>query len=107
MATTFRLEPRVQTALQTLSAVSKRPMNKLVNEAVAAYVDQRSRIVEQELESMAAALRACRAADPDDENAIAAFAEAEVAGPDPVEGSVVLRRKARAARLKVTSPAHA
>lgn len=107
MATTIRLESRVQAALQTLSEVTRRPMNKLVNEAVAQYVGKRSLAVERELESMAAALRAHRAVDPDDEKAIAAFVEAEALCSDSVEGKVVTRRKNRKPRGKAKERAHA
>ena len=95
VATTIRLDPKAQAALQNLSKVTRRPMNKLVNEAIAAFVGPRSRAVEQQLEAMVASLRAHRAADPDDEKAIAAFAKAEVTRLDPVEGKV--RRTPRAA----------
>src|SRR5450432_181836 len=92
IATTIRLEPKAQAALQNLSKVTKRPMNKLVNEAITAFVSHRSRAVEQELEAMVASLRAYRTSDPDDEKAIAAFARAEVTHADPVEGKRVTRR---------------
>jgi hypothetical protein len=81
IATTIRLEAKAQAALQNLSKVTKRPMNKLVNEAVTAFVKHRSLAVEQELESIVAALRSYRESDPDDEKAIAAFAKAEVDSP--------------------------
>jgi predicted transcriptional regulator len=107
-ATTIRLEPKAQAALQNLSKVTKRPMNKLVNEAVAAYVSQRSIAVERELEAMVEALRAHRESDPNDERAIAAFAKAEVAHPDPLEGRIVKPRRATgASREKVRARAHA
>ncbi len=86
IATTIRLEPKAQAALQNLSKVTKRPMNKLINEAITAFVGHRSRAVEKELEAMVASLRAYRDSDPDDEKAIAAFAKAELTHADPVEG---------------------
>jgi predicted transcriptional regulator len=100
IATTIRLEPKAQAALQNLSKVTKRPMNKLVNEAIAAFVGQRSKAVEQELEAMVASLRAHRESDPDDEKAIAAFVKAELAHPDPVEGRALTRRAPRAPASK-------
>src|SRR5882672_2541088 len=100
IATTIRLESKAQAALQNLSKVTKRPMNKLVNEAIAAFVGQRSQAVEKELEAMVASLRSHRATDPDDEKAIAAFAKAELAHPDPVEGKPLTRRAPRAAAAK-------
>jgi len=107
-ATTIRLEPKAQAALQNLSRVTKRPMNKLVNEAVTAYVSQRSIAVERELEAMVEALRAHRESDPNDEKAIAAFAKAELTHPDPFEGKIVTRRRtSRGPRAKVRPRVHA
>lgn len=102
IATTIRLEPKAQAALQNLSKVTKRPMNKLVNEAITAFVGHRSRAVEKELEDMVASLRAYRTSDPDDEKAIAAFAKAETTTTqaDPVEGRVVKRRASRGTAVK-------
>jgi predicted transcriptional regulator len=85
-ASTFRIDADVQGQLATLSRILRRPMNSLVNEAVRAYVEQRSRVVEVELEADLASLRAYRRGDPDFEQAIVDFAKAEVAGDDPVEG---------------------
>jgi predicted transcriptional regulator len=100
IATTIRLEPKAQAALQNLSKVTKRPMNKLVNEAITAFVTHRSQAVEQELEAMVASLRAYRTSDADDEKAIAAFAKAELTHADPVEGKAVTRRTARDTKVK-------
>ena len=91
IATTIRLEPKAQAALQNLSKVTKRPMNKLINEAITAFVGHRSRAVERELEAMVTSLRAYRDSDPDDEKAIAAFTKAELTHADPVEGKAVPR----------------
>jgi predicted transcriptional regulator len=106
IATTIRLEPKAQAALQNLSKLTKRPMNKLVSEAITAFVQQRSVALEQELEGMVASLRAYRASDPHDLKAIAAFAKAETAHPDPVEGKVVTPPK-RKVRATSRSRAHA
>ncbi|MEO6993882.1 MAG: hypothetical protein ABI273_09655 [Lacunisphaera sp.] len=91
IATTIRLDPKAQAALQNLSKVTKRPMNKLINEAITAFVGHRSRTVEKELEAMVASLRAYRDTDPDDEKAVAAFAKAELTHADPVEGKAAVR----------------
>jgi len=80
-------------------------MNKLVNEAVTAYVSQRSIAVERELEAMVEALRAHRESDPNDDSAIAAFAKAEVTHRDPLEGKIVTTR--RTGDAKVRARAHA
>jgi predicted transcriptional regulator len=45
-ATTYRIDPVVQTGLSTLSKVLGRPQNQLVNEAVRDFVARRSREVE-------------------------------------------------------------
>jgi predicted transcriptional regulator len=98
IATTIRLEPKAQAALQNLSKVTRRPMNKIINEAITAFVGHRSRAVEKELEAMVASLRAYRDSDPGDEKAIAGFAKAELTHADPVEGKAAPRvsRKTRA-----------
>ncbi|MGH7366013.1 MAG: hypothetical protein ACREK9_06335 [Candidatus Rokuibacteriota bacterium] len=85
-AFTFRIDPDVQAALATLSKILHRPMNRLVNEAVKAYLKRRSQEVERDLEASLASLRAHRKRDPDFEQAIAAFVEAEASMEDPVEG---------------------
>jgi predicted transcriptional regulator len=93
-ASTFRIDPIVQSALENLSRVLKRPMNQLVNEAVKDYVHRRSREVERNLESTLASLRAYRERDPEFEQAIAAFAknEARYAKDDPAEGTMIVGR---------------
>jgi predicted transcriptional regulator len=87
-ASTHRLDPSVQAALDHLSDLLQRPKNRLINEAVKLYVQQKSREVEQELEGTLKALRADRRQDPDFEGAIEEFvnAEAKMAGSDPAEG---------------------
>ena len=91
-ASTFRIEPTVQTALENLSRILKRPMNQLVNEAVKDYVNQRGREVERDLEATLASLRAYRKRDPHFQTAVAAFvdAEARFGKEDPAEGKVVI-----------------
>ena len=91
IATTVRLDRKIQGALKTLSQATKRPINKLVNEAVASYVFQRNQAVADELESMASALRAYRHTDSGDEKASADFVEAELKEVDPLEGKLVAR----------------
>ncbi len=91
-ASTIRLDPVTQFALENLSRVSKRPMNHLVNEAVKDYVVRRSSDLAQDLEATLASLRAYRLSDPDFEKAIAGFVDAErkIGKDDPVEGQVVI-----------------
>lgn len=85
-AFTLRIDEETHGALANLSRILHRPMNQLVQEALAAYLDHRSREVERDLEARLASLRACRRRDPDFEDAIAAFAEAEARFDDPIEG---------------------
>jgi predicted DNA-binding protein len=87
-ASTHRLDPEVQTALDHLSKVLRRPKNRLMNEAIKLYVQQRSREVEQELETILQELRVYRQKDPDFDKAIDAVVHGEVqlAGEDPLEG---------------------
>jgi predicted transcriptional regulator len=91
-ATTFRIDPPVQAALEMLSKTLKRPMNQLVNEAVRAYVARRSAEVARDLEATLARLRAYREQDPDFEDAIeqVANAEAQLGQDDPTEGEIVI-----------------
>lgn len=88
-ASTFRLDPVEQERLRLLSKLLRTPMNRLVNEAVAAYVERRSKTVEKDLKESLERIWAYRERDPDFEQAIAAFAEAEASLDDPVEGQLV------------------
>lgn len=92
---THRLDPAVQVALDHLSVLLRRPKNRLINEAVKLYVEQKSHEVERQLEGTLKALRAYRGQDPDFERSIEAFADAEtqLAGTDPAEGGEAKRVK--------------
>jgi predicted transcriptional regulator len=87
-ATTFRLDPALQVGLTVLGQVLKKPMNRLVNEAVRGFIERCSADVEADLERTLARLKACREKDPDFESAIAHFVEAEASlgRDDPMEG---------------------
>jgi predicted transcriptional regulator len=86
-ATTYRIDPIVQSGLSTLSKVLGRPQNQLVNEAVRDFVARRSREVEIDLEATLEALRAYRKSDPNFERAIADYVDAEASlKEDPAEG---------------------
>ena len=91
-ASTFRIDPPVQSALENLSRVLKRPMNQLVNEALGDYLERRSRAVERDLELTLARLRAYRRRDPHFKDAIEAVvdADATLGREDPAEGKVVI-----------------
>lgn len=90
-ASTHRLTSEVQAGLDNLSRALRRPKNKLMNEAVHLYVQQKSREVEQEMEATLKALRTYRKRDPDFEKAIDDFVAAEVsqAGRDPLAGHII------------------
>lgn len=87
-ATTYRLEPRFQKGLALLGAITRKPANRMVNEAVGAYLASQTTEVEAALETTLRRVREYRAADPGFESAIAEFVEAEaaLAGEDPAEG---------------------
>jgi len=87
-ASTHRFDPETQTALTQLSKLLKQPKNRLINEAVKLFVQQRSLEMEKQLEDTLKALRSYRRKDPDFEKAIDSFvkAEARLGSSDPVEG---------------------
>ncbi|CAN5501362.1 hypothetical protein BH10PSE6_BH10PSE6_02290 [soil metagenome] len=91
-ASTFRIDPPVQSALENLSRVLRRPMNQLVNEALQDYLDRRSRAAERSLELTLASLRAYRKRDPHFKDAFASVVdvEATLGREDPAEGKVVI-----------------
>jgi hypothetical protein len=93
-ATTFRLEPSVQEGLALIAKVLRVPLNRLVNEAVQAYVRQRTTEVATNMEETLKLLKARRAKDPEFERAIAEFvdSEASYAKKDPAEGNVKQKR---------------
>ena len=76
-ASTHRLEPAVQAALDRLSKHLRRPKNRLINDAVKFYIRHKSPEIEEELEETLSALRAYRLRDPDFEDSIQAFVDAE------------------------------
>ena len=87
-ATTFRLNPKLQKGLTLLSQILKKPQNRLVNEAVEAFLKTRSAEVEFDLEQILKRVKDYRDKDPNFEAAIAAFvdAEASLGAEDPAEG---------------------
>ena len=90
-ATTFRLDPTLQAGLTVLAQLVKKPLNRLVNEAVQSFIEKRSHEVEADLEAALKRLRAARKNDPNFESTIARFAKAEASrsSDDPVEGRPV------------------
>lgn len=87
-ATTFRLDPKLQENLVLLSHVLKKPLNRLVNEAVKGYLEKRSAEVESDLQRILDRVRASRLDDPKFEYAIDATVESEArfTAEDPAEG---------------------
>jgi predicted transcriptional regulator len=85
-ATTFRLDPSVRQAMLQLQTVLKKPLNRLVNEALQDFIKKLT--VESDLQHILTRVRANRRSDPKFDNAIAQFvdAEASLGANDPVEG---------------------
>ena len=76
-ATTFRLDPQLHKGLVLLQGVLRRPLNRLVNEAVQGFIERRTAEVESELLEVLTRVRAYRRSDPKFENAISQFVAAE------------------------------
>ncbi|MBI2752542.1 MAG: hypothetical protein HYX46_03365 [Betaproteobacteria bacterium] len=89
VATTLRLDPALLSGLELLQQIQKKPLNRLINEAVRSYVARRSAEVEGGLQDILDRVRAYRRTDPDFERMWAEFvdAEARYGADDPVEGS--------------------
>ena len=77
-----------------IGKVLKVPVNRLVNEAVEAFVRKRTTEITLNMEETLKLLKARRAMDPDFERAIAEFADSEAsyAKEDPAEGEVEKKR---------------
>jgi predicted transcriptional regulator len=78
-ASTIRLKPELQSALDRISDHLDRPKNKLVNQAVAEFLEKTSFRLREDIEDTLENLRAYRAKDPNFEADIDRFAEAEAA----------------------------
>jgi predicted transcriptional regulator len=100
-ATTFRLDPAVQEGLLLLQAILKKPLNRLVNEALQGFIEKRVAEVESDLQRVLTRMRTYRRSDPKFEKAIAQFvdAEASLGSDDPAEGRT--QRKAGPAQTMV------
>ena len=86
--TTVRIDPSIQKALLLLQTVLKKPLNRLVNEALQSFIEKRTAEVNSDLQQILTRVRAYRRSDPKFDNAIAQFvdAEASLGSNDPVEG---------------------
>jgi predicted transcriptional regulator len=89
-AMTLRLDEHLQQSLDRFSALVGTPKNRLVNEAVRNFLEQRIAATESDLKATLKALQACRARDPNHEMAIRAFAEsqADLKDQDPFEARI-------------------
>jgi predicted transcriptional regulator len=88
-ATTVRLTPRNEAGLRLLNAELSRPINRLVNEAVAEYIESNADTLARKLEGTLAKLEGYRRRDPGFRKAIARFVEAEATLEDDTQGRVV------------------
>src|SRR6202162_2737490 len=78
-SSTLRLDPPLQKGLLLLQGVLKKPLNRLVNEAVQGFLEKRVAEVESDLQQVLTRLRKYRRSDPNFEKAIAQFVDAEAA----------------------------
>jgi len=87
-ASTIRLKPELQTALDRISNHLDRPKNKIVNQAVAEFLEKTSYQLRDDIESTLENLRTYRQNDPNFEADIERFADSEAmhAAEDAHEG---------------------
>ena len=90
-ATTIRLDPFIEIGLQLLQSKIKRPINKIVHDALADYIEKGAMDMEADIEDTLRRLRQYRRSDPGFKRAIAAFVDAEATygSRDPVEGRTI------------------
>lgn len=89
-ATTVRLKPELITGLSLLQRILKKPMNRMINEAVRRYVERQSSEVEVDLQKVLERVKAYRRSDPNYKKLWAEFVDAEAGygKDDPVEGRI-------------------
>jgi predicted transcriptional regulator len=89
-ASTIRLKPELQLALDAISHNLDRPKNKIVNQAVAEFLEKTSYRLRDDIEETLQNLRAYRSQDPNFEADMEHFVEAEVAhtNEDAHEGNI-------------------
>jgi len=87
-----------------IAKVLRVPLNRLVNQAVEAFVRKRTAEVAMNMEETLKLLKARRAKDPEFERAIAEFADGEASygKADPAEGEVERKRGPAQARRGAT-----
>ena len=89
-ATTVRLQAELLAGLALLHRILKKPMNRMINEAVRNYVERQSSEVEAELQQVLERVKAYRRSDPGYKRLWAEFVDAEArhGKDDPVEGRI-------------------
>ncbi|MBI2368367.1 MAG: hypothetical protein HYV01_25620 [Deltaproteobacteria bacterium] len=87
-ATAVRLDPSVRQGMLRLQTALKKPLNRLVNEALRGFIKRLTSDVESDLRQILTRVRVARRSDPKFDNAIARVvdAEASLGFDDPVEG---------------------
>jgi hypothetical protein len=90
-ATTVRIDPAIQGGLKTLSRLLGKPVNKLVNDALAQYVKTQAGKMEVDLQQDIGLLRQYRELDPDLTRSVdqAVQRERGYVGRDPLEGELL------------------
>ena len=88
---TVRLAPELQRGMNILRHALKRPVNKMINEAVLGFIQKRTAEVETDLEGMLAQIKAYKRRHPNFDTAFDQWADAEArfGDEDPAEGVVV------------------
>jgi len=92
-ASTVRLNPNLQSALDKISGHLGKTKNKIVNEALADYLEKSGYQLRNDIDGTLQELRAYRSKDPSFESDIERFAAAESAHAkdDAHEGSIVMK----------------
>jgi hypothetical protein len=89
-ATTVRLQAELLAGLALLQRILKKPMNRMINEAVRSYVERQSSEVEADLQQVLERVKAYRRSDPGYKRLWAEFVDAEArhGKDDPIEGRI-------------------
>ena len=89
--TTFRIDPAIQSGLKTLSRLLRKPMNKLVNDALLQYVKAQAGKMHVDLQQDVDLLQLYRDLDPDLTSSVTQAVQREMgyAGQDPREGELL------------------
>jgi len=95
VAFTLRIDEKERSALENLSKIEGRPINKLLNDAIKSYLSRKSS-KEGTLQGRLARLEKYRKQGPGYRRAFDAFIEAEATLEDPVEGEPFEEQEAKA-----------